>query len=277
MALPTKSTKSKYCVENIRLLILGLPKIGKTSTLAGFPDLLLVATEKRYSGHDFKVVVVSSWKKEESTKDTKLKPYIDADGVYHCSFEEIVDDIVKGEHDFKYIGIDTMDMLCDFCIKYVCKHFGVKQLLDVGFGKAHDMLKSELSSQLDRLFVSKYGLLFTSHTKDKEIIKPNTPSITKTISTLNNQAREVFLPKVTAIGLMKAVTKKIGQTYVPMRVISFLPSEIEEVGDGDKIFPPEIITSSIPSETFAVIKKCFDDKYKKEVVANEPTLTKTDI
>ena len=258
--LPTKVTKRNISINSLRWLLIGEPKIGKTTLLSGFPDLLLLATEKRYTGHDFHVVNVISWKKEPG-----LFYGIDKDGVQNVAFVDIVDEIVSGKHTFKTIAIDTVDILTVHCVDYVCKHFKIKHMSDLGFGKAYDMVKAELNTELNRLFMTNYGLIFTSHVKVREVIKPGSAPVEKRTSSLINQARDVIQPKVSAIGLMKATTIKIADNkFKEERVISFKPSEIEEVGDGDGVMPPMVITSSNPKETYELIKKYYEEGANKK-------------
>lgn len=257
--LPTQITKRNISINSLRWLLIGEPKIGKTTLLSGFPNLLLLATEKRYTAHDFHVVNVISWKKEPT-----MKYGIEPNGVQNVAFVEIIDEICKGKHEFKTIAIDTIDVLTTLCVDHVCRHFKIKHVSDLGFGKAYDMIKAELNAELNKLFMTSYGLIFTSHVKTREIIKPQGGTLTKMTSSLINQARDVVHPKVSAIGLMKATTIKLADNkFKEERVISFKPSELEEVGDGDGVMPPMVITSSNPKETYELIKKCYEDNAKK--------------
>jgi hypothetical protein len=256
--LPTTVTKRKISIGTLRWLLIGEPKIGKTAILSGFPDLLMLATEKRYNAFNFHVVNVVSWK-----KDPQIKYGVDEHGVQNVAFTEIVDEICKGQHGFKTIAIDTIDILTTLCVQYVCKHFKIQHVSDLGFGKAYDMIKAELNNELNKLFMTNYGLIFTSHVKTREIIKPQGGTLTKMTSSLINQARDVVHPKVSAIGLMKAKTVKVAENkYEDRRVISFKPSELEEVGDGDGVMPAEIVTSSNPVETYELIKKYYEQSNK---------------
>ena len=255
--LPTQVTKRHISIDMLRWLLIGEPKVGKTTLLSGFPNLLLLATEKRYAGHSFHVVNVVSWKKDPTDKNTKYGT--DPNGVQNVAFVDIVDEIAKGQHTFQTIAIDTIDVLTTLCVDYVCKHFKIKHMSDLGFGKAYDMVKAELNNELNKLFMTPYGLIFTSHVKTREIIKPGGGTLTKMTSSLINQARDVVHPKVSAIGLMKATTIKIAENkFKEERVISFKPSELEEVGDGDGVMPPMVITSSNPKETYEMIKKYYE-------------------
>lgn len=254
--LPTKATKRNISIDTLRWLLIGEPKIGKTTVLSGFPNLLLLATEKRYKGHDFHVVNIVSWKKDP--KDPPSKYGVDEHGVNNVAFVDIVSEICKGNHQFKTIAVDTVDILTTLCVDYVCKHFNIKHVSDLGFGKAYDMIKSELNNELNKLFMTNYGLIFTSHVKTRDIITTNGTK-TKMTSSLINQARDVIHPKVSAIGLMKAKTMKVADNkFEERRVIAFKPNELEEVGDGDGVMPAEIISSSDPKETYALIKKCYE-------------------
>lgn len=251
--LPTTVTKRKISIDTLRLLLIGEVKIGKTTILSGFPNLLLLASEKGYHAHDFSVVNIVSWK-----KDVKIKYGTDENGVQNVAFVDIVDEICKGQHKFKTIAIDTIDVLVNLCVDYVCKYFKITHISDLGFGKAYDLVKTELNNELNKLFMTNYSLIFISHVKSKDIIKP-TGTTTKITSSLNNQAREVIHAKVSAIGLMKARTFKVAENkYEVQRVISFKPSELEEVGDRYNVFPAELVIPNNPKEAYNTIKECYD-------------------
>ena len=62
---------------------------------------------------------------------------------------------------------------------------------------------------------------------------------------------------------MKAKTVKVAENkYEDRRVISFKPSELDEVGDGEGIMPAELITSANPKETYELIKKYYEQNNK---------------
>lgn len=256
--LPVNLTKRNVSINSLRWLLIGEPKIGKTAILSGFPDLLLLATEKRYNAFDFKVVNIVSWR-----KDLTIKYGIDEYGVQNVAFVDIVDEICKGDHSFKTIAIDTIDVLTNLCVEYVCKYFKIKHVSDLGFGKSYDMIKSELNNELNKLFMTNCGLVFTSHIKSREVIKPNGGSFTKITSSLINQARDVVHPKVSTIGLMKVKTVKIAEgKYTEKRVITFKPTELEEVGHSEGVLPDEIVTLENPKETYELIKKYYEENAK---------------
>ncbi len=256
--LPTKVTKRNVSIQKLRWLLMGATKIGKTTLLSGFPDLVLLATEKNYYGHDFFVVNIVSWKKEPALY--KYGP--DENGVQNVAFVEMADELTKGDHPYKTVSIDTIDMLTTLCVDYVCRDLKIKHVSDLGYAKAYDRVKNELNNELNKLFMSDCGLIFTSHIKEREIITTS-GSRTKISSNLSNQARDVVYPKVSAIGHMKVKMVKVGEgKYEEKRVISFKPSELEEVGERDEVLPVELLRDPDSKKTYEAIKKCYEQNNK---------------
>ena len=94
MKLPIKRTSGKVDLSEIRMLLYGPPKIGKTTLLSGFPDTLLLATEKGYQALKVYALDIKSWE----------------------DFVKAVDLIEEGKHQYKTIGIDTADILANLCL-----------------------------------------------------------------------------------------------------------------------------------------------------------------
>ena len=78
VVLPTKLTSGIVTLSQIRLLVYGAPKIGKTTLLIGFPNMLILATEKGYQAHKVYKNDITSWE----------------------VFKENVKLIIKGKHSY---------------------------------------------------------------------------------------------------------------------------------------------------------------------------------
>lgn len=230
MALPTKMTKGITDVSQIRWLIYGPPGVGKTSLASGFPANVLAATEKGYKA-------LKVFKKD-------IKKWED--------FKEFVEDLVTGDHKFKTATIDTADLLFDKCSIYVCDKLGIKHEADAEWGKGWAEVKKEFTRELNKLFQSKYGVIFISHTKT-DIITTQVDEIKKTVPTLSNQARRILLPLVDTIGLMhyKTVKKRHPETGKVLStkrrlVITFEPTEEVEAKDRMGIMPANLVLDVMP-------------------------------
>lgn len=237
MKLPIKRTSGKVDLSEIRMLLYGPPKIGKSTLLSGFPDTLFLATEKGYGALKVYATDIKSWK----------------------DFTEAVELIVDGEHNYKTICIDTADILVSLCLDYICDELDITHISDEDWGKGYDVFSKAFEKELNKLFMSPYGLIMTSHTKTSELTS-RTGKITKTVPTLSNQARRIIIPKVSLIGYMGMKTVKIDKnTYVEKRYLSFEPSETLEAGDRDGKMPEQFIVPKDPLKTY----KIFADAYAK--------------
>jgi hypothetical protein len=235
MKLPNIPTKGIVSIEKLRMLLFGVTKIGKTTLLSGFPNALFLMTEKNYEHLKVYPIDIKSWE----------------------DFLEAIDLITKTKHNFKYIIIDTVDDLYNHCSEYVCDKLGIAHESEGEYGLGWTMVKNEFTKKLNKLFVSNYGLIFTSHVKVQETLTRGGKS-TKMVPTMSNGARNILLPKVSVVGFMKPKTIKTSENkYIERRVISFKPSEFEEVGDRNGVLPEEIISYKDPQKTFEEFKKCY--------------------
>ena len=247
LKLPIEKSSGEVDLSRIRMLIYGQPKIGKTTLCTGFPDSLFLATEPGYHAHKVYAMDIHNWQE-----------FIDAAEL-----------ILAGKHHFKTIVIDTVDILANYCVAHVCKKLNIDHISDAKWSRGYDSLKKELEGQLNPLFQSKYGVLLTSHTKTQELLKKDS-SISKTVITLNNQARSIILPKVDTIGLIKMKTFKLAEgTHVEKRILSFKASEFEDSGDRLKRFPEEVILNSDPTKSYAEFTKYFRKEAGQKTVQQQ--------
>jgi GTPase SAR1 family protein len=226
MKLPEKMTSGRVDVAQIRWLLYGPPKIGKTALASGFPNVIFLATEKGYKALRLYKEDILSW-----------EDYIDA-----------VDTLTKKKHKFETATVDTVDMLFDKCVEYCNEKLGIEHESDAEWGKGWAAVRREFLRVNNRLFQSDLGIIFISHMKADKITTEMT-EITKMVPTLPNQARKIVLPLVDTIGLMRYKTKKVGKgEYEDRLIIDFKPSPNIETGDRTGLLPPELKLEVIPEE-----------------------------
>jgi len=226
--LPTKMTSGKIDVAEIRLLLYGPPKIGKTSLFSGFPNAVFAATERGYKALKIYKQDIKSWP----------------------DFIKFSEQIVEGNHEFQTIVIDTADGLFDLCSIHVCDELGISHESEGEWGRGWSEVKKQFTRAIMPLFQSKYGIVFISHTKG-DPITTQVEEITKTVPTLSNQARKILLPLVDTIGCMcykryKSIDNDGKKRYKEKLIISFKPSEFLEAGDRTGRLPPELKLKAIP-------------------------------
>lgn len=241
MELPTKRTSGKINVQDIRMVICGPPKIGKTNLCSGWPNALFGATEKGYKALQVFKVDIKSWK----------------------GFKKFNDKVVDGKHEFRTIVIDTVDMLWKYCVEQVCNDLNIDHVSDEDWGKGYDMVSTEFENELNRLFMTDYGIILVSHTKTSDMYSSKGRS-SKTTSSLSNQARRVLIPKVDVIGIMSVKTVKNSDgSYKDKRVISFRHTENEEGGDRTGRLPEQLTVYKDAQKTYELFESFFK-KSKKE-------------
>lgn len=165
MALPLEKTAIQTDFTKYKFLLYGMPKIGKSSLSAQFPNTIFAATE---AGHSF----LSIYKKDILTWN---------------DFRELAKDLTTTKHNFKMIAIDIVDNLYKMCEQFVCEKNSVAHPSDLAYGKGFNLVKDEFTRVINYLGNFGFGFIFISHAKEKEI-KTKTQTWTAMGTTMNNQS-----------------------------------------------------------------------------------------
>lgn len=129
--------------------IYGAPKVGKTTLASQMERALLIAAEPGY--HALPGVFaqdVTSWSEMRQVYRELKKPEV--------------------KEKFQNIVCDTVDILADYCKKYICQQNGIEDLGELGYGKGWTKFKDEFNEVFRGLTQLGYGVYFIGH--DKEII-----------------------------------------------------------------------------------------------------------
>lgn len=240
--LPTEPISGTVGIEDLRMLLYGPPKVGKSTLCSGFDKVLFLATEKGYEAlKGVYVLQIRSWE----------------------DFKKAASKLYKGGHDFKTIAIDTIDILISLCAEYVCNDLNLDHISDADWGKGYDMFKKEFEREINKLFMGDLSIILVSHTKTMDMSSRG-GSYTKTVTTMPNYARRVIIPKVSVIGMMRVETTRVAKgKYKTRRILSFQPSEFDEAGDRHGRLPSKILTYKDPHRTYEAFKKAYAKKKKK--------------
>lgn len=144
--LPTEKTKIKTSFFTQNVLIYGLPKVGKTSFAAQYPNALHMATEEGYNNLEIDVVKLTKW-----------------DDTYTVGKE-----LQTTKHNYKTIVFDTVDLLYKHCENFVMKQHEAKHPSDLPYGKGYSLVRDEFVSVINRYNQLGFGLTFISHAKERE-------------------------------------------------------------------------------------------------------------
>lgn len=221
MPLPTKKTPPKTQLATLTLLLYATAKFGKSSLAAQFPDTLFLATEAGLNHLDVYQVPVMTWEQ----------------------FCAELGEIVKGQHQFKTIVVDTVDNLFQYCREYVLKKLAIEHEADLGFGKGFHAVSAEWHRVLTKISMLPYGVIFISHSTEKEF-ETRTGKLTKIIPTLPEKARQTLLNIVDIILFgdfeHQAKSPKGAPPPPPKRVLRTKPTAHYEAGDRTRRLPDTV-------------------------------------
>ena len=137
----------------------------------------------------------------------------------------------------KELGINK-DKLCmtvfaeddeawNLCTKYVCGQAGVDNLSDVGFGRLYAEASKEFAQPFRDLAYNGYGLIFTSHSAEKEFKNEKGEKYTQIVPALQNRAFDIINKMVDIIAYIREISLEDGDKVIRKRFM-FLR---DEVGD----------------------------------------------
>lgn len=164
--LPTTKTKPKSAIGDFTVLIYGPSKIGKSTWCSQAENALFLATEPGLNALEVYEMPIKTW-------EDLLKTFAE---------------IIKGNHDFKTIIIDTIDNAYKMCSEYVCRINKISHESDLGFGKGYTLVNNEFNRVLNKLAFLPYGLILISHSQEYEV-ETRTGKYTCTAPTLPEKAR----------------------------------------------------------------------------------------
>ncbi len=124
--------------------IFGRPKVGKSRFAAEFPNAIFFASEPTQNTIPgiFKIDV-TSW-----AEFKKMVRYLKDPEV---------------QSKFKTVVLDTVDLLAQFCERYICNQEGVEDLKDIAWGAGYGRVEREFEQTLRSIMYLGYGMVLISH------------------------------------------------------------------------------------------------------------------
>lgn len=209
MKLPTTKQPPKQSLADFTMLIHGPSKIGKTKWCADIPDTLFLATENGHSHVEAFVLQVRNWEE----------------------FLAACAEIAKGGHPFKFVAIDTINNLFDFCNEHVCARNKVQHESDLAYGKGHALVRNEFIRALTKLSMLGLGLVLVAHSTEREY-ETRTGKRVRIVPMLPEKIRQFVVGMVDIIAFcsIEQVTDASGKSHWE-RTMHTKPSPDFDAGD----------------------------------------------
>ena len=179
MALKMKPNKPNPDPNAYVWLLYGREGIGKTVTLASWPELYILACEPGAKGLSWYGREINDWN----------------------SFKREVSELEKNPGEFKTVGIDTIDIAYQYCLKNVCERLripypGQSESGKEDFGKSWNQVYSEFSETINRITHTGRGLVYISHFREYDLVNKLGAKFTRVITSLPGQARRMLEAQV---------------------------------------------------------------------------------
>lgn len=198
--LPTaKQTREGKTPLDVRVMLAGMPKAGK-STLAGAwaPDSTLIIDTQRgttlLDGEHY-VAHIANW----------------------SQFEDVVNELAAGGHEFKTVVLDLVDDLWTFADEHYAGKNAVLASATDDWQRSIKTAEGMFRSTVGKLLASPMGVWFVGHTRDKQDgqVTRYIPKLDPRVLTYVQGACEVIL---------------LAETLGPRRVLHTQPSAKFEAG-----------------------------------------------
>lgn len=233
---PHKVSRS---LKGYAVLMFGGWKTGKTTTACKFEKPLLLAAEKGYNAiPGIKPAPINNWR---DFKDV---------------LRQLKED--KAKEMYENIILDTVDILYDYCTKFICTNNGVDNISDIPFGKGYGMVEKEFDTCLRQIFQMGYGLVMISHDTDKVFKNENGTEFNKIVPTLDKRANNIVARMADIIMYTRSVPDENGGE----KVVAFCRGTSRyEAGSRFEFFPDhfdlsyENLVNAIGDAVDAVEKK----------------------
>lgn len=255
MILPSVTRRTLDKITQRKIWIYGEPFTGKTTFANEFPNPLMLNTDGNIKYVDAPFIAI---KDEVTTTGRRTSRKFAWD-----VFKEAVDELEKGDNEFKTIVVDLLEDLYEDCRLYMYDKLGIEHESDDSF-RAWDKVRTEFLSNIKRLMNLDYeNIVLISHEdKSRDFTSKNGSKF----STVSPNLQEKVANKIS--GMVDIVARLVVEDGE--HLLSFKTSPNQFGGGRLKLSQAEI-----PS-TYEDLKEVFDEslkapkKQRKQTKLEEP-------
>ena len=260
MILPSVTRRTLDKITQRKIWIYGEPFTGKTTFANEFPNPLMLNTDGNIKYVDAPFIAI---KDEVTTTGRRTSRKFAWD-----VFKEAVDELEKGDNEFKTIVVDLLEDLYEDCRLYMYDKLGIEHESDDSF-RAWDKVRTEFLSNIKRLMNLDYeNIVLISHEdKSRDFTSKNGSKF----STVSPNLQEKVANKIS--GMVDIVARLVVEDGE--HLLSFKTSPNQFGGGRLKLSQAEI-----PS-TYEDLKEVFDEslkapkKQRKQTKLEEPEKEET--
>lgn len=191
MALSLSSLVRKRSEKPPRVVIYGVPGVGKTSLAAEFPNPIFLQTE-------------------EGAGNLELTTFTDEPFSTFEQFEQAVELLYSGEHDFKTVVIDSLDWLEPIIWAETCRRNNWRSIEDAGYGKGYveaDVVWRRFLTGMNALRDHRnMTVLYLAHEEIKAFSDPERDSYDRYRLRLHKRAADMVVENADVVGFLNYVT-----------------------------------------------------------------------
>lgn len=168
-ALPSTTSDPSSNIFDYLVLCYGEKKIGKTSLFSHHGQALFLMFEPGGRGLSIYQEPIPTW--------TKFVKYVG---------------LLEKDDQFQTVVIDIADIAYDRCMQHVCQQMGIDHPSDEDYGKGWAAVRTEFTRQITRLALTGKGIVFISHSVEREIKPRHGAKFDRIQPTMSGQSRDVL-------------------------------------------------------------------------------------